>query len=151
MILNLETEKAAGLDEAKLAADVMKLMGLSETCDGPLTYSSGYCLGCEARGDQIRRFGADNRIESIIPHPRVPKPLREVRDELIEWLWETHQVWLEVAFYGHVDNRHVVVLCVGLRQPAEAAFDALADFPLALALAAVRLLGEKQDEIKHSA
>jgi hypothetical protein len=148
MILDLETEKAAGLDESQLAEQVMRLMNLSEMCEGPLAITSdamgadyvyAACQSC----DYGKGFGG--HVRPPTSHPRVPKPLREVRDELIEWLGS--QGYKTTAlFYVFKDHR---VLVGNTKRPvsdqATVVFTAISDFPLALALAAVRLLEEKQD------
>jgi len=106
MIINLETERQNGLDEAKLAANVMRLIDYSES--------------------------------NVEPYDE---------DDLIEWLGEKGFI---IHFYwrsrGSVEIREIKHGQPDFKQRwVEVSFIKVADFPLALALAAVRLLGEKQD------
>jgi len=141
MIIDLEQEKSRGLDEAKLDRDVMKLMGLSETCEGPVTTfldtSGEWASYCTACGDE------DNPPPDE-PHPRIPKPLAQVRDELIEWL-QQHCIQVSTDYFaGGVSEVSVGYPGHPTDKPLRVVrFTQVTDFALALALAAVRLLGEK--------
>jgi hypothetical protein len=133
MILDLETERAAGLDESQLAEQVMRLMH-GEMCDGPVFpvghSLNGYCNGCNARN-----------VYGI--HKRIPKPLAQVRDELGQWLRDQgYTVLTEIP-----PDRNCRLQLRHFYASTTVAVDyaKITDEPTALALAAVRLLEGKQD------
>jgi len=142
VIIDLQDEYERGLDESQLAAQVMRLMRLSATCEGPTRDTAGTigpyqdCEGCGAR---------DFIPQDYYTHPRVPKPLREVRDELLMWLLRQNCKFT----LGYFPDGHGVLLTAIAEnnQTAEAVyvqFAEIKDEALALALAATRLLGKNK-------
>lgn len=136
MILDLDQLKRDGLNPEQVAADVARLLGHGDTCEGP-TFPVGsvlrsYCDGCGAKNV----YGL---------HKRIPLPVDAVRVELLEWIGAQHSR-VTMMYYGRFETHphRLRLYKTRLDEPrAVVAFTNLTDESLALGVAAVELFKDK--------
>lgn len=139
-IIDLDHLKRDGLNPQQVAADVARLLGYGETCEGPLVnsrHTSGYtnCTSC-ARTDVSTR-------PAPVSHKRIPLPVDAVRLELLMWLI-MHDALVAVNYSDIGGCLHIAKNVLQGGGAATVYFTTLTDEALALSVAAVELFKEKE-------
>lgn len=136
-IIDLDAIKAAGEIPSDLDRRVMKILGLSEMCNGVPSFPSWRCAQCD-----LHLLSWDS---SSTPHGRVAKPYSKnlvASRDVLAWLYDNG---IECSLY-RAPVRYLSQLSIRrITIPAQSiiSFRNLHDEPLAIAIAVNALFGEK--------